>query len=91
MYVFKKLSLKFFLLELIYNVLIISAVQQSDPVIHIHNSFSHIIFDHVPSQVTRYSSLCYTVGPHCLSKSLSFEVKLDLKVQILTVTTVLVL
>ena len=29
--------------------------------------FSHIILHHVPSQVTRSSSLCYTAGSHCLS------------------------
>ena len=28
---------------------------------------SHTIFHHVLSQETGYSSLCYTVGPHCLS------------------------
>ena len=46
----------------------ISAVQQSDPVIHIHiYSPSYIIFHHGPSQETGHSSLCYTVGPHCSS------------------------
>jgi len=34
--------------------------------IYIH-SFSHIILHHVPSQVARYSSLCYTAGSHCSS------------------------
>ena len=34
--------------------------------INIH-SLSHIILHHVPSQVTRSSSLCYTAGAHCLS------------------------
>jgi len=34
--------------------------------IYIH-SFSHIILHHVPSQVTRYSSLCFAAGSHCLS------------------------
>ena len=28
------------------------------------DSFSHIILLHVPSQVTRYSCLCYTAGSH---------------------------
>ena len=51
----------FFLLQLIYIVLSISAVQS-----HIH-SFSHIILHHVPPQVTRYSSPCYTAESHCLS------------------------
>ena len=42
--------------------------------IHIHiymylfiYSFSHIILHCVSSQVTRYSSLCYIAGSHCLS------------------------
>ena len=53
---------------MIYNVLSISAVQQGDPVMHRYrHSFSHIILHHVPSQVTRYSSLCLTAGCHCLS------------------------
>ena len=30
-------------------------------------SFSHIIFHHVLSLEIGYSSLCCTVGPHCLS------------------------
>ena len=34
--------------------------------IHIH-SFSCIFFYHCLSQETGYSSLCYRVGPHCLS------------------------
>ena len=33
--------------------------------IYIH-SFSHIIFHHVSLQVTRYRSLCYIAGHHCL-------------------------
>ena len=28
------------------------------------HSFSHIILHHVPSQMTRYSSLCHTAGSH---------------------------
>ena len=43
-------------------------VQQGDPGTHTYiHSFSHIILHHVPSQVTRYSFQCYTVGSHCLS------------------------
>ena len=34
--------------------------------IYIH-SLSYIIFQHGLSQETGYSSLCYTIGPHCLS------------------------
>ena len=52
---------------LIYSVLSISAVYQSDPVIPIYNYFFHMIFHHVLSKAIRYSSLCYTAGPHCLS------------------------
>ena len=43
-----------------------SKVTQSHTHTHTHNiyihSFSHIIFHHVPSLVTKYSSLCYTAG-----------------------------
>ena len=42
-----------------------AAVTQS--YIYIYILFSHIILHHVPSQVTRYSSLCCTAGSHCLS------------------------
>ena len=35
--------------------------------IYAHTFFSHIILHHVPPQGTRYSSLCYTAGSHCLS------------------------
>ena len=59
---------------MIYSVLSISAVQKSDPVIHIDThthtyiySFSHIILHHVSSQVIGYSSLCCAAGLHCLS------------------------
>ena len=52
---------------MIYNVLPISAVQQSDPAIHTYTFFSHILFHHVLSQETGHSSQCYTVGSHCLS------------------------
>ena len=46
----------------------ISAVEHNDPVIHIYiHSFSHITFHHDLYQETGYSSLCYRVGPHCLS------------------------
>ena len=54
---------------LIYNVVLISAVQQTDLVIHTHTE-THILFIVVYlSQDIEYitSSLCYTVGPCCLS------------------------
>ena len=46
----------------------ISAVQQSDSVIHTYILF-HILFHYDLLQDTEYSSLCYTVGPCCLSKA----------------------
>ena len=49
---------------LIFHVLSISTVQQSDPVTLIYTFF----FSHrPPSQVNGFSSLCYTEGSHCLS------------------------
>ena len=50
---------------LIYSVLLISAVQQSDPVSQINTYFFPILFHYGLSQETRLSSLCYTVGHHC--------------------------
>ena len=45
-----------------------STVQQSDPVVLTYTHFfSHIILHQIPSQVTEYSSQCYTAGSHCLS------------------------
>ena len=44
--------------------LLYSKVTQSYICIHF---FSHIVFHHGLSQETGYSSLCYTVGPHCLT------------------------
>ena len=41
--------------------MLISAVQQSDSVIHIYILF-HILFHYGLSQDIEYSSLCYTVG-----------------------------
>ena len=53
---------------MIYSVVpVFAAVQHSDlSHTHIH-SFSHIILHHVLSKEIGYSSLCCTVGPHCLS------------------------
>ena len=54
-------------LWLIYNVVLISVVLQSDSVIHTFmHSFLEIIFHYGLSQDIEYYSLCYTVGP-CLS------------------------
>ena len=57
--------LSFIKAELIYNVLLISAVHQSDSVLHI--ILFYIILQHVLSQETAYSSLCYTVALYCFS------------------------
>ena len=45
----------------------VSAVQQSDSVIHTYAFFFHILFHYGLSHDIEYSSLCYTVGPCCLS------------------------
>ena len=57
----------FIKVKLMYNVVPISAVKQSDPVIHMYILlliYSSIMFYH---QEFGYNSLCYAVGPHCLS------------------------
>ena len=46
--------------------MLISAVQQSDSVIHTYILF-HILFHYGFSQAIEYNSLCYTVGPCCFS------------------------
>ena len=56
------------LFSLIYNVLSICALQQSDPPIYIYIlSLSHNILHHIPLKVAMYNSLCYTAGSHCSS------------------------
>ena len=57
--------------QLIYNVVPVSAIQQTDPVLHIYTFFFNILFHHGLSQETGYSSLCYTVGT-CFLDILSF-------------------
>ena len=55
-------------LYLINNVVIVSGVQQSDSVIHIHVSILfQILFPFRLLHNTEQSSLCYTVGPCWLS------------------------
>ena len=57
--------LNFIEVRLIYKVVIMSAVQQSDSVVHIHTSILfQILFPHRLSHNTGYSPLCYTAGPH---------------------------
>ena len=48
-------------LQLIYSVVPISAVQQSDSVIHIQTFFFNILFHYGLSQHIEYGSLCYPV------------------------------
>ena len=45
-----------------YSVVLVSGIQQNDSVIYIY-----ILFHYGLSQDIVYSSLCYTVGPCCLS------------------------
>ena len=54
--------------SLIYKVLLISAVEQSDSVAHIYAFlFKNLLFHYDLSQDIEYSSLCYTIGLDCLS------------------------
>ena len=63
-YHFKNIFIK---IQLIYTVPSISAVQQSDPVIHIRTFFFFILsFILFYPQEIGHSSLCCTVAPHCL-------------------------
>ena len=66
--------------QLIYNVVLITAVQQSDSVIHIH-SFFKIFFSIIVQHriLNEYSFLCYTVGLlfiHCIYRSLYVQPQL---------------
>ena len=64
----------FFQVQLTYSVVIISAIQQSDSVIHIYiYILFHILFHYDLSQDIEYSSLCYTVGPCCLSYEMFYN------------------
>ena len=66
-------ALLFFIeVYLIYSVVLSSAVQQSDSVIYIYiyiyiYILLSVLFHYTLSQDIEYSSLCYTVGPCCLS------------------------
>ena len=59
----------FYELFLIYNVVLISAEQQSDSVTHVY-TFLYILFHSGLSEDVEYSSLCYSVGlviyPSCM-------------------------
>ena len=72
------------LLQLIYNVMLISVAQQSDSVIHtyiytyqyihIYIHF-HILFHYGLSQDIEYSSLYYTAGPYCYISLYSYNLR----------------
>ena len=65
LFLFKKI---FIGVKLIYNVVLVSGIQHSESVIHIHISILFkVIFPYRSLQSTEYSSLCYTVGPYKLS------------------------
>ena len=67
----------FIKVQLISNVVFISAVPPSDSVIHICVLF-HILFHYGLPHDIEHSSLCYTVGPCCLySHLLWYNVKLN--------------
>ena len=62
---FFPLFLPFFLIEvqLIYSIVLLSSIQQSDSYIYI---LFQIVFHYRLLQDIEYSSLCYTVNPCCL-------------------------
>ena len=50
-------------IQLLYYVLLVSAVQQSEPAIYIH-AYTPSCLDFLPPQSTEWSSLCCTAGSH---------------------------
>ena len=50
---------------MIYNIVLVSGVQQSNLDIYIYIFFYFIIFHYRLLQDIEYSSLCYTVSPCC--------------------------
>ena len=54
-------------ISLVYNVVLISAVQQSGSVIQTQTSAFKVLFHYDLSHGTEWSPLCYTVGPCCIS------------------------
>ena len=62
---------------LVYNVVLVSGVQQSDCFIHIYCFFIYIFFfrfffHYRLLQDIEYSSLCYTAGPCCLNSLIKY-------------------
>ena len=47
---------------MIYNVVLMSAVRQSDSVVRAYTFFFYVLSHDGLSQDTEYSSLCYTIG-----------------------------
>ena len=63
-YIFSKNYCKYF----IYNVVLVSGVQQRESVIHRHiSTLIQILFQYRPKQSIEYSPLCYTAGHYLLS------------------------
>ena len=60
----KELDTTEWLTQLIYNVVLVSGIQHSE---YIHLLIFQIPFPYILLQNIEYSSLCYTVGPCCLS------------------------
>ena len=61
-------SVFFFIeVQLICNVVLISALQQSGLVVHIYTFFFHILFNYGLSQNIEHGCLCHMEGPWCLS------------------------
>ena len=61
-------NLIFIGIQLIYNVVLVSGVQQSESIIHIPiSTHFQILFPYRALQSTEQSSLCYTVGSYYLS------------------------
>ena len=52
--------------QLIYNIMLMFTVQQSDSFIYIHTLFFNIFVHYGLSEDIEQSSLCYTVGSCCL-------------------------
>ena len=50
--------------QLIYKVVLVSDIQESNSAIYIYILF-HILFHYMLLQSIKYSSLCYSVGHHC--------------------------
>ena len=66
--------LDFIGIQLIYNIVLVSGVQQSESIIHVHAyaytytyTCFQVIFAFRPLQIIEQSSLRYTVGPYQLS------------------------